>query len=747
MLIRLADLTIRRPKRVLLITLLVVIGAGILAAGLTSRLTMGGYESSETESARAAEVLEDHFGQGAPNLVILVADSRGVDHADVASAGASLTDRVSREKGVSNVVSYWTSKSPAMRGTSGDEALVLGRIDGDFDTVQDRSEELKKEYSGTVHGLEVKLGGSGLMWQENLSTAAEDALKAEAVVVPVVLLLLVIIFRSVPAALVPLAVAIATTVVVMGILFVISLFLETSDLVTNVTTFLGLGLAVDYCLLFITRYREELAGGSAIPEAIRTTMQTVGRTVIFSATTLAVALGSMLALPFTIFHSAAIGAISTGLVSAAATLVIAPALLVWMGPRIDSLRLGRGRAAQPPAGGGFWRRLALFVMRRPVPILLAVVAFLLLLASPARDMKLRLPDEQVLPASAQSAQVAKAVGKGFDNRELDVLQVVAEDTGGDPAGRRAEIDAYAARLSKIENVARVDALTGSYSAGRKTAPPNAGAQRFAVKDATYLSLVPKVDAYGESGERLVRAVRGTEAPFPVRVGGTPAVSVDTFDLLGDRLPIALIILAIGSFVLLFLLTGSVLLPIKAILMSALSLSATFGALVYIFQEGNLTWLVGDFVVTGAITWLVPIIVIAIAFALSLDYAVFILSRIMEEYRRTHKNEEAVAVGLERTGRVVTYAALVLSLVFIALVPSSISYMKAIGIGLPLAVLLDATLVRGLLVPAFMRLLGKANWWAPGPLRRIHARFGINESHEVKHNVVAPGRPEKEVNET
>lgn len=723
---RLADLVIASPRRVLAVTLLVVIGAGALGSGVVSRLTLGGYESTSTESAAAVRLLETEFQQGPPNLVILVEDPRGVDRAEVAAAGAALTEQVAGEAGVSNVVSYWTTRSPAMRSTSGTEALVLGRIDGDFDTVQERAKELGEDYSGTVQGLDVTLGGSGLTWVENLTTAGEDAIRAEATVFPLVLVLLVIIFGSVLAALVPLAVAIAGMVVVLGMLFVVTLFFETSDLVVNVITFLGLGLAIDYSLLFITRYREELSRGATMADSIRTTMSTVGRTVVFSAVTLAVALGAMVVLPFGIFRAAGIGAVFCGIVSAVATLVIVPALLVWMGPRIDRFRIRRAPAGPRQDADGFWYKVAKMVMRHPVPIMLAVLAFLMLLASPVRDMTLRLPDEQVLPPSAQSAQVAQSIRENFDSREQDVLQVVATGVG-DPAGRAADIAAYAIRLSQVDNVARVDALTGSYRDGRRVAAQVAGAEQFAAGDSTYLSVVPDVDdAYGDEGAALVRAVRAVDAPFEVLVGGTPAVSVDTFELLGDRLPVALLIVALGSFVLLFLLTGSVLLPIKAILLSALSLSATFGALVFIFQQGNLQWLVGDFVVTGSLTWLVPIIVIAIAFALSLDYAVFILSRITEEYRRLGDNDEAVAIGIERTGRVVTFAALALSLVFVALAPSSISYLKACGIGLPLAVLLDATLVRGVLVPAFMKLLGDANWWAPGPLRRVHARFGIRE---------------------
>ena len=425
---RLAGLVLRKPRAVLVVTLLlVVLAAGALGAGLTSRLTMGGYESKDTESARAAQVIEDQFQQGPPNLVLLVTDARGVDQPEVAAAGAALTERVSREAGVSNVVSYWTTKSPGDARHGRQRGAGAGPIDGDFDAVQDRAAELKETYSGTVEGLEVKVGGSGLMWLENLKTAGEDAIRAEAMIFPVVLVLLVIVFASLLAALVPLVVAISTVMVVMGLLFVLTLFLETSDLVTNVTTFLGLGLAIDYSLLFITRYREELGRGAAIPQAIRTMhadRRAHGGLLRHHA-------GrrprrAFLALPFTIFQSAGIGAIFTGLISAAATSLIVPALLVWMGPRIDKYRIGRQRPATRTDGAGFWHNLAMFVMRRPVPILLAVLAFLLLLAAPVRDMKLRLPDEAVLPPSAQSAQVALAIREKFDTREQDVLQVVAD---------------------------------------------------------------------------------------------------------------------------------------------------------------------------------------------------------------------------------------------------------------------------------------------------------------------------------
>jgi RND superfamily putative drug exporter len=726
MLDRLANLVLRKPRAVLLVTLLLVLCAGGPASGLMKRLTMGGYESGLTESHKAGVALQDTFKQGDPNLVLLVTDPRGVDAPAVVQAGQALTARLAREPGVESVVSYWSSgKAAALRGRSGGSALVLGSITGDFDTVLDRIGRLQRRYTGNVDGLQVKVGGSALMWRENTQQASKDVAKADSIVFPFVLVVLTIIFGGLIAASLPLAVAFATMLLAMLLLWTMTFFVEASNFVVNITTFLGLGLAIDYSLLFLTRYREELRRGLSVPEAIRVTMRTAGRTVTFSAVTMSLAFVSMLILPFTMFSSLAVGAVVTALLAAATTVVVVPAMLCWLGPRVDRLRLIRRRERPENDGNGFWHRTATFVMRRPVRVVTVVLAVLVVLGLPALGMNLRLPDEQILPKSAQSARVVQAMRAEFSSAEQQPLRLVAQGVG-DPASRTAEIDSYAKRLSGLANVARVDALTGSYAGGAQVAQPTPGSRQFAAPSATYLSVVPAVDGYSDAGERLVRDLRAAPAPFPVIVGGAPAVSVDTFDLLRARLPLAGAILVVGMFVLLFLLTGSVLLPIKAMVLSALSLTATFGALVFIFQHGHLRWLVGDFIVTGALTWTVPVLVFAVAFGLSMDYEVFMLSRIKEEHDRTNDNVAAVATGLERIGRVVTYAALLLSIVFLVLVTSSISYMKAIGVGLPLAILMDATLIRGALLPAFMRLVGRGNWWAPRPLRALHARFGIRE---------------------
>jgi len=713
---------------VLLATLLLALVAGGASSGLTGRVTLGGYEKNGSETAEAAQVLQGTFRQGDPNIVLLVTDQRGVDDPAAAAAGTALTQRLAGEPDLVDVGSYWTLGKPAgLRSADGSKALVLGRIDGDFDQVLDRISDLAPAYGGTRDGVTVAVGGEAMTWDENISTTTEDVTRAESLVFPLIMVGLVLVFGSLFAAVVPLAVAVVALLLALLLMFVLTLFTEQSNFVTNVATFLGLGLGIDYSLLMVSRYREELRAGRAMPDAIRVMLRTTGRTVIFSAVTVAVAVGTLLVFPFTVFRSMGYAAIATALLAAAAALFVVPALLVWMGPRIDRWRLLE-RKEQPagPAETGFWHRVATVVMHRPVPVALAAVAVLLLLGIPALGLKLRLPDEQILPRDAQAAQVAQVVRAEFTERDQDPVQVVAQGVG-DPAGRAADITGYAERLSALPNVARVDALTGSYAGGRQIAPASPASQRFAAADATYLSVLPTVEPHSPDGEQVVRDVRAADRPFDVILGGTPAVSQETFDAVYDALPVFVAVLAVAMFVLLFLLTGSLLLPLVAILLSLLSLTATFGALVFVFQDGNLRGLLGDFVVTGAITWTVPILVFALAFGLSMDYQVFLLSRIKEEWQRRGDNTAAVAMGLERIGRVVTAAAALLSLVFIVWVTSGISYMKAIGLGVALAVLMDATLIRGALLPAFMRLAGSANWWLPGPLQKVHDRVGLHEA--------------------
>jgi putative drug exporter of the RND superfamily len=721
----------RKPKLVLLISLLVFLAGGAGASGLSKRVTQGGYESGGTQSASATSVLQNTFHQGDPNLVLLISDTRGVDNPTVAAAGKDITTKLSKEAGLTNVASYWTlNNSSGLRAKDGKSALVMGTIRGSFDDMLKRVKDIQPRYTGTVDGVNVKVGGTSMMWRENIDKAAKDVSKADGMVFPLLFIALVLIFGGLLAALLPIGVAVIGMVLTMALMFLMTYVTDTSNFVVNMATFLGLGLAVDYSLLIVYRYREELARGTDLKEALSNSVRTAGRTVLFSAVTVAVAFSAVLALPFTFIRSMAMAGIATSLLAAIIAVTVLPALLTVLGKRVSAYRILRRTPKEKPVEKSFWHRLAMFVMRRPIPLAAAVILVLVILGLPALGMKLRLPDEQILPRSAEAAQVATTMRTQYDQGEQKPILVVAKNIG-DPTGRGSDIVAYAEKLSTLKNVARVDALSGSYEHGKVSASPTIQSFRFAAKDATYLSVVPSVDGYSSAGGDVVRAVRATPAPFAILVGGAPAVSVDTFKTLGDSLPLAGGILAIGMFVLLFLLTGSVIQPIKAIILTTLSLTATFGVLVFLFQDGHLHALTGDVVITGALTWTVPVTVFAMAFGLSMDYQVFMLSRIREEYDRLGDNTAAVAAGLERVGRIVTYAAILISIVFVVWTTSGISYMRAIGFGLPIAILVDATIIRGVLLPALMRLLGNWNWWAPGPLKSIYKHIGIRESVEPR----------------
>ncbi|WP_433173983.1 MMPL family transporter [Actinoallomurus sp. CA-150999] len=712
MLKRLAGMVLRRRRAVLVAALVLALIGGAAAATLFEKTKGGGFDDPGAESGRAATALRDVFGQGRPNLVLLVTAPGGVDARD--AAGAALGRRLAAEPGVANVTSYWNSgHAPQLRGAKGDKALVLATISGDDTAVDKRVARLAERYAGARDGLEVKVGGYAMLQHEMNRQSQKDAATGEMIVFPVTLVALVFVFGSVVAALLPLAVAFVTMLLGMGLMWVLASVTDLSVLAVNAVTLLGLGLAIDYSLLIVNRYREELGRGRAPGEAIRTTMTSAGRTVVFSAVTVAVALGGLALFPLLAVRSLAYAGVTTALLAAAVSLTVLPALLAVFGARV-----GAGRGPVRADGEGFWHRLVSFVMRRPVPIATVVTAVLLLLGTPFLGIKLGFPDERVMPASSSARQVATAVRSEFGSAEQDALQVVVAR----PAGDRTALASYAARLSRLPNVVRVDTVTGGYARGAQVSPGRPG---FAAGGSVYLSVVP---GSGDAG-RLVRDVRAVPAPFGVMVGGTAAVNVDATAALRERLPYAVGAVALVMVVLLFLLTGSLVLPLLALVLSALSLTATFGALVWIFQDGHLNGLLGGFTVTGDIAATIPVMLFALAFGLAMDYQVFLLSRIREEYERGGSATAAVAVGLERIGRIVTAAAVLISLVFLAFTASGITYMKAFGVGLPLAVLMDATLVRGALLPAAMRLGGRATWWAPGSLRRLHARFGLREEAE------------------
>ncbi|MDQ6616773.1 MAG: MMPL family transporter [Actinomycetota bacterium] len=759
MLTRLGHLIVRRRKLALILSLIATAGAGAFGGGVASHLSSGGFQDPAAESTKATDLLVSQFHTADPNLVLLVTakagqpqEPQGVDSPAVRQAAMQLTDQLSHEPSIGQASSYWSlGNPPPLKSKDGTQALVLAHIGGTDDQVTKAIKSLASKYQIDTPVINVKAGGQAQVFHQVGTQVQKDLEKAELYsLIPTVVLLLVI-FASAMASLLPVAIAAWSVVGTFMALRVITLFTHVSIFSLNLTTALGLGLAIDYSLFMVSRYREEMQRGLTPPEALVRTMQTAGRTVIFSATTVAVSLAALLVFPLYFLKSFAYAGIAVTVLAAVGAVVVLPAILAALGTRVDlgSLPGSRARRARKAEAqligggeaGGFWHRLATTVMRRPVVTGGAVIVLLLVLGSPFLNISFGQPDDRVLPAAATSRQVQDTIRTQFGSREASAVSIVAPNApnpGGPGApGAAAAIGSYAARVSALPGVGRVDAATGSYIGGQLVAPPNPSTARFTApgpgqNPGTWLSAVPTVEPQSPQGESLVKAIRATPAPFPTLVGGQSAQLVDSKASLWAKLPLAGGIIALVTFSVLFLMTGSVVVPVKALALNLLSLTATFGAMVWIFQQGHLARLL-HFTPTGTIDTTTPILMFCIAFGLSMDYEVFLLSRIKEEHDRTGDNVSSVALGLERTGRLVTAAALLLAVVFTAFATSEVTFIKLFGVGLTMAVLVDATLVRGVLVPAFMRLAGNANWWAPRPLARLYDRIGLSEAEGGKRD--------------
>jgi putative drug exporter of the RND superfamily len=736
MLTTLGRFTVRRRRLVVSLTVLFLVVAAVLGTGAFGVLKAGGFDDPSSESAQAQQLLEDRFGGGDPNVVLIADAGRSVDDADVAAAGLALTEAVSGMEGVEQVASYWSlGNAPPLRSESGNSALLVARVTGaDEAEIADRVTMLRDSVEGTAWTLDgvtpfdVQVGGREAVFADVGHTIEGDLLRAEMIAVPLTILLLLFVFRSVVAASLPLAVGVVAVFGTLLSLFVIGSITDVSIYAINLTTALGLGLAIDYSLFIVSRFREELKAGRTVEAAVVRTIETAGRTVLISGLTVAVSLAALLVFPMYFLRSFAYAGIAVVAMAVGASLLTLPALLAMIGTRIDRFRIGRPAAAAKPEHEGFWHRVATFVMRRPMPIAIATTAFLLLLGSPFLRVNFATPDDRVLPADAPARLASETLRTDFSGNASESFGVVLDGIGPDDTDT---IDTTAATISQLEGVARVESSSGVFVDGALATTTEFDG-RFQIVDdvgpASWMSVVPTFAVVSAEGERLVQQIRSLDLPADVQVEGQAAGLVDTKASIADRLPLALAIIVLATFALLFLLSGSILVPVKALILNALSLTATFGAMVWIFQDGNLADLLG-FTATGAIDVSMPILMFCIAFGLSMDYEVFLLSRIKEEHDRTGDNVTSVALGLERTGRIVTAAAALLAITFFAFGTSGVSFIKMFGIGLGIAVLMDATIVRGLLVPAFMRLAGEANWWAPAPMRRFHDRFGIRESDD------------------
>ncbi|MFE3790673.1 MMPL family transporter [Streptomyces goshikiensis] len=726
-----------RPRLSLLLALVVTALAVFAGGGVADRMGSGGWEDPGARSTYATKALEREFPASQPNLLLLVdagprsgsGAGAGVDDPAVAAEAERLTGLLAAEPGVTGVGSYWRTPMPALRSEDGRQALIAARVLGDEKTTTRVLERIAPRYQGEHGPLRVSLGGPVAVQREVTTTIQEDLLRAELIALPVTLVLLILVFGSAVAAMLPLGVGIVAILGTNAVLRGLTEFTEVSVFAQNLTTALGLGLAIDYALFIVRRFREELAAGRDPVAAVGATLRTAGRTVLFSALTVAVALSAMLFFPMYFLRSFAYAGVAVVLLAAAAALILLPAALVLLGERVNSLdlrRLWRRRRGAAAAGTGAaggegrgWARTTALVMRRAPVFALVSTAGLLLLGVPFLGIKFGTVDDRQLPTTAASHVVQQQIRDGFPGSPGGGLIVLAEGAAG--AG---DLDAYRERVAGLEGVARVD---GPVSSG-----PGA---RYA-----YFSVVTEGEAVGQRAQELVGEVREVQAPFETSVAGQAAVLVDAQKAIAGKLPAALALVVLATLLLVFLLTGSVLIPLQAVLLNALSLTAMFGAVVWVFQEGHLSGFLA-FTSTGDIETTLPVLMFCIAFGLSMDYGVFLISRIKEEYDRTGDHEGAVRTGLARTGGLITAAAVILAVVMVAIGTSRVTNTKMLGLGIALAVLMDAMVVRSLLVPAVMKLTGKATWWAPGPLRRLHARFGLSEGESAPAAVPAVTHPE------
>ena len=719
---RVARFVVKRRVVVLVVAVIGMIAAGAIGGGVASRLSNGGFEDPAAESVLAARNLADEFGVAPADIVIVATAAGSVDDDAAAAAGVGLVAALEAEEHVTSVNSYWTLGSPApLRSIDGTRALVFATVEGTQSELLEYSGELAEKYRGEFQGLEVAVGGEGPLFAEVNETVESDLLTAESIAFPITLILLILVFGSVVSALLPLGVGVFAILGTFLVLDILARMTEVSIFSLNLTTALGLGLAIDYALFVVSRFREELAAGHDTGEAVQLTVLSAGRTVLFSAGTVMVSLAAMLVFPLAFLRSFGYAGIAVVALAALGAVVVLPALLAVLGPRVEKLRVRRLRTN---TATGVWHRIAMTVMRRPIPIATAAIALLVFLGLPFLGVQFGQADDRVLPPGSEARVVGdllRSEFSGFDSSPIDVVALELSD--------QAQIDGFAAQLSTLDGVARVDALTGTYVGGAAVMPPGPASVRFASPAGTYLQVIPAVDPGSAEAEAIVEEIREMETPEAVALTGPTASLVDSKAAIFSDLPLALAIIGVVTFVVLFLMFGSVLVPAKAVVLNLLSLSATFGSMVWIFQDGNLSNLLG-FTPTGHLDLTMPILMFAIAFGLSMDYEVFLLSRIKEEYDRTGDNVGSVAAGLERTGRVVTSAAVLIAVVMIAFAVSGVTFMKMFGIGMTLAVLVDAFVVRATLVPAFMRLAGRANWWAPRFLRKIHDRFGFSEGGQT-----------------
>ncbi len=740
---RITRLALTAPRRVLVVAALFMAGAAAFGMPVVSSLAAGGFQDPASESSRANDLLRDTFGRGDGQLVFAVTDPRGADSAQARAAGQQIAARLTADPNVVSVASPWTSAPQAaatLTSVDGRTGLVVADLTGGETGAPRHAAALADDIGATVAPrhpeVTVLAGGSAMVFAQINAQTQRDVLLMEAIALPLSFVVLVWVFRGLFAAVLPVAIGGLAIVGSMAVLRLAAMWTDVSIFALNLTTALGLALAIDYTLLIVSRFREEIAAGADRDEALLTTMATAGRTVLFSAVTVALAMAALVLFPMYFLKSFAYAGVATVVVCATAALVITPAALVVLGPRLDALALTRRGADRPKAQQRrFWYRSATFVSHRAVAVAVGGTLLLVGMGLPFLGVAWGQPDERVLPRSASAYQVGDILRSDFAENSQTAITVVVPDAGGLDA---AALDGYALAASTIPDVTAVSAPSATFADGVAVGPPAGPA---GLRDGTaYLTVATAAPLFSPASEAQLDRLHELDGPGgrPVLITGIAQINRDGVAAIADRLPMVLGVIAVTTAVLLFLLTGSVVIPVKSLVLNVLSLAATFGALVWIFQDGHLGGL--GTTPTGTLVVNMPVLLFCIAFGLSMDYEVFIVTRI-REFWIAGQAERSVALGVAETGRVVTAAALIMGISFGALVAAQVSFMRMFGLGLTLAVLVDATLVRMMLLPAYMALLGRWNWWAPAPLARLHTALtgGRDGRRELFSTPTHPGR--------
>jgi RND superfamily putative drug exporter len=707
---RIADLTWKHPKLVLAAVAVFVLFAAVAGKDVESHLKAAGFADSASESERATVLLRDSLGYNpSPAIVLVVRNPDGgrLDTTDPAVRAelARLSRETAQVEYVGRVLNPLRNPREGARLVARDgESVAIAAYLSTAD-VEDAGGYAAEGVEPLLasSSLDVAMGGFAPGFNETNDQTREDLTKAELIAFPILALLLLFVFRGVIAAAIPLLLGVISIVGTLLVLRIMAGFADTSLFALNIATGLSLGLAVDYALLLVSRYREEMGSGGAPREAHRRTVQTAGRTAVFSGLTVAAAMAALIVMPQRFLYSMAVAGASVAVLSALMAILVVPSLLALLGPRIDALSIRRGPAVSDTSDG--WYRLARGVMRRPLAVALASSALLLVAAAPLLWTTLTGPSAEAVPPDQPSAKAYDYLEAHYP-RDVTEAVTVTVDGGAGPA----QLAAFRERIEAVEGV------TGG-------APFVPASERVA-----FANFALAGAALDPETQDVVHEIRALDPPAAtVRlVSGNTAGFIDQKQSLIEHAPLVIGIIALTTLVILFLLTGSVLLPLKTLVMNSLTLGATLGVLVLAFQDG---WLEGllDYTGPNAIEVTSLVFLFAVIFGLATDYAVLVMARIKERYDLGDTNEEAVATGIGRTGRVITAAALAIAIVFLAFSVSSVFFVKQIAIGMAFGVLLDATVVRALLVPSLMRLFGKWNWWAPRPLRRLQQRFGFSES--------------------